>query len=56
MPGEPCQLAECVLELRETMEPLMMFMDAKAFSDNVPSHWVKITSYRTSEPVEPTTS
>ena len=56
MPGEPCQLVECVQELRETMEPLTMFMDAKVFGNDVPLHWVKITSSRTSKPTEPTTS
>ena len=38
MPGEPGQLAECVQELREVMESLMVFTDAKVFSDDVPSH------------------
>ena len=40
----------------ETMEPLMLFTDATVFGDDVPLHWVKITSSRTFEPVEPTTS
>ena len=33
-----------------------MFTDAEVFSDDVPSNWVKITSSRTSEPMEPTIS
>ena len=56
MPGKPHQLVECVQELRETMEPLMTFTDAKVFSNDVPLYWVKITSSRISEPTEPTTS
>ena len=56
MPGEPCQLAECMWELREAMEPLAMFMDKEVFSNNAPSHCVKITSSRTSEPMEPAIS
>ena len=55
-PGKAHQLAECVQELREAMEPLTTFTDAEVFGDDVPLHWVKITSSRTSEPAEPTTS
>ena len=40
MPGEPYQLAGCVWELRETMEPLMMFTDTKVFGNVAPSYWV----------------
>ena len=50
------QLVECVWELRETVEPLTMFTDAEVFGNDVPSNWVKITSSRTYEPTEPTTS
>ena len=56
MPGQPCQLAECVQELREAMEPLMMFTDEEVLSNDVPLHWAKITSSRTSEPAEPASS
>ena len=56
MPGESCQFVECLWELREMMEPLTMFTDAEVSSNDVPLHWVKITSSRTSEPTEPTTS
>ena len=54
MPGEPCQLVECVRQLREAMEPLTLFTDAEVLGDNVPSHWVKITFSRTSKSAEPT--
>ena len=56
MPGEPSQMAECVWELREAMEPLTMFMDDDVLGNDMPSPWVKITSSRTSEAVEPTFS
>ena len=56
MPGEPCQLAECVQELRESMEPLTTFTDVEVFGNDAPLHWLKITSSRTSEPKESTNS
>ena len=56
MPDKPCQLAECVWELRDAMEPLTMFMDAEIFGEDVPPNWVKITSSRTSQSMEPTNS
>ena len=52
-PGQPCQLAEGVWELREAMEPLTTFTDEELLSDNVPLHLVKITSSQTSKPEEP---
>ena len=56
MPGKPCQLVECVWELRDAMETLTMFMDDDVLSNDAPSPWVKIRSSRTSEPAEPTHS
>ena len=35
-PGKPHQLAECVWELREAMEPLTMFTDAEVFANDAP--------------------
>ena len=56
MPGQPHQLAECLQELREAMELLMTFTDEKVLHNDVPSHWVKITSSRTTKPAEPAIS
>ena len=36
--GEPCQLAECIQELREAMEPLTTFTDQEVFSEVTPSN------------------
>ena len=33
-----------------------MFTDTEVFGNDAPSNWVKITSFRTSEPTEPTNS
>ena len=56
MPDEPCQLVECVWELRETMEPLMMFTNAEVFGNVGPLNWVRITPARMTEPTEPAKS
>ena len=42
-PGEPCQLAECVKELRRCMRLLTMFMEEQVLSKDPPSPWVMIT-------------
>ena len=54
----PCHTSwqECVWELREAMEHLTTFTDEEVLSNDAPSHWVKITSSRTSEPEEPASS
>ena len=53
LPGEPCQLAESMLVLQQAREPLTVFTDAEVLEDAPPSHWVKITSCWTSEPMDP---
>ena len=52
IPGEPCHLAESVLELWWMMEPLTTFMDQEVLGDTPPSNWVKIMPSRLAE--EPT--
>ena len=49
-PGKPHQLAESVLELWHTMEPLTTFTDEEVLEDTLPSNWVKMASSRTAEP------
>ena len=53
---EHCQIAESVLELWQSMEPLTTFTNAEVLEDAPPSHWVKITSSQTLEPADPPTS
>ena len=50
--SQPCQLAACIKELREAMEPLMSFTNEDVFTKEL-SHWVKVTSSQPSEPTEP---
>ena len=38
LPGESHQLAECIKELKEWMEPFTTFTDAKVFDPVEPSH------------------
>ena len=40
--NKPCQLAACVRELREAMEPLTTFMDEDILVNDPPSPWKKI--------------
>ena len=56
MPDQPCQLAECVWELKEAMGPLTTFTDEEVLSNDAPLHWVKITSSRIFKPAEPASS
>ena len=51
--GQPCQLAECVWELREFMDLLTLFTDEEVLTNDDLSYWVKITSSRPSKPTEP---
>ena len=53
--GQLHQLAECVRELRESMEPLISFTDKEVLTNDAPLHWVKITSSRCSQPEAPET-
>ena len=41
--GEPCQLAECVKELRRCMRPLTTFTEKQVLSEDPPWLWVLIT-------------
>ena len=52
-PGQWHQFTECMWELRESMEPMATFTDGEVLHNDVPLHWVKITSSRTSESAEP---
>ena len=54
--GEPCQMAESVLELWRAMEPLTKFTNMEVLEDALPMHWVRIMSSWTSEPMDPPTS
>ena len=56
LPGEPCQMAESMLELWRAMEPLTTFTNAEVLEDATPLHWVKIMSIWTLEPMDPPTS
>ena len=56
MPGKPHQLAECVWELREAVEPLTAFTNVEGFGNDVPLPLGKKTSSGTSEPAETTNS
>ena len=38
--GKSCQLAECIKELREWMEPFTTFTDAQVFDPVEPLNWV----------------
>ena len=40
--GEPCQLAECVKELRRYMRPLTIFTEEQVLSKDPPSPWVMV--------------
>ena len=51
IPSEPHHLAESVLELQQTMEPLTIFTDEEVLEDILLSNWVKIT-YRLAEPTQ----
>ena len=46
--GHPHQLAECMQELRESMELLTSITDEEDLTNDMPLHWVKITSSRLS--------
>ena len=50
---EPCQLVECVWELRESIEPLTIFTNTEVFGNVKPLNWVRITPARMTEPAEP---
>ena len=52
IPGNPCQLAESMLELWWMMAPLTMFMDEEVLEDVPSSNWVKITPSRLLEPTQ----
>ena len=39
-PHEPCQLAECIKELREWMEPFTMFTDTQVFDQVELLNWI----------------
>ena len=41
---EPCQLTECVKELRKCMGLLTTYMDEEALANNPLSPWVMVTS------------
>ena len=56
LPGKPHQMAESVLELWLSMEPLTTFTNAEVLEDTPPLHWVKIMSSQTLEPADPPTS
>ena len=51
--GQLDQLAECVRELRDYLEPLTSFTDEEALTNDMLLHRVKVTSSRHSEPEEP---
>ena len=42
--GKPCQLAECVKQLRRCMRLFTMFTEEQVLSKDPPSPWVMITS------------
>ena len=50
IPSKPCQLAESMLELWQTMELLTTFTDEEVLGDILPSNWVKIMPFRLAEP------
>ena len=52
-PDKPHQLAECIQELREWMEPFITFTEAEVFKPVEPSNWVQITPSKSTETVEP---
>ena len=54
-PSEPHQLAESILELRWTMEPLTTFTNTEVLDDAPPSNCVKITSSWTLKYTDPPT-
>ena len=54
MPGKLCQLAECIHELRGSMEPFTTLTDAEVFGEVEPSNWVQVTPSKSSEPAEST--
>ena len=49
---KPCQLAACIRELREPMEPLATFTDEDILANDPPSPWKKITSLQCSKVAE----
>ena len=53
--SQPHQVATCVKELREMMEPLMLFTNEEVLTKQPSLHWVKVTSSQPSELVEPET-
>ena len=53
--GQPHQLAACVKDLRESMEPLALFTDEEVLTKELSSPWVKVTSSRPSKQAEPET-
>ena len=53
LPGQLCQLAECVWELRESMVLLTSFTDEEVLTNDALLHWVRITSSRPSKPMKP---
>ena len=48
----PCQLAESMLELWQTMETLTTFTDEEVLDNIPPSNWVKIMPSRLAEPAQ----
>ena len=48
--GESCQLAECIKELRHSMEPFTTFTEAQVFDPVEPSNWVRITPISLQKP------
>ena len=41
--SQPCQVAVCVKELRQSMESLMLFTDKEVLAKEPTLHWVKVT-------------
>ena len=51
--GKSHQLAECVKELREWMEPFTTFTDAQVFKPMEPLNWVWVTPSKSMETLKP---
>ena len=53
MPGQPHQLAVCIIKLRDSMAPFTTFMDVEVFGEAKGPHWVQVTPCKALKPEEP---